>query len=84
MLKHNHIDDTKCSPTFPFTNEAFDLLIKAATLKTPRFLNKLCDALLRDLDDDTTFDIKKEGEIRREVLEEKLPPLLGRLDEETV
>ena len=82
LLKHNRIEDTKCSPTFPFANDAFDLLIKAATLKTPRFLNKLCDALLRDLEDTPTFDIKKEGDIRHEVLEEKLPPLLARLAED--
>ena len=84
LLKHNRIEDTKCSPTFPFTNDAFDLLIKTATLKTPRFLNKLCDGLLRDVQNDPAFDIEKEGEILLGVLEDKLPPLLARLDEEAV
>ena len=84
LLKHNRIEGTKCSPIFPFSNDAFDLLIKAATLKTPRFLNKLCDGLLRDLQNDPTFEIEKEGEIRLGLLEEKLPSLLERLDEEAV
>ncbi len=84
LLSHNCIKDTEYHPTFPFTNDAFGLLIESATLKTPRFLNKLCDTLLRDLQNDPAFDIEKDGEIRREVLEEKLPPLLSILEGEAV
>ena len=76
LLEHNRTEGAECSQTFPFANDAFDLLTKSATSRTPRFLNKLCDTLLRDLDDDPTFDIKKKGEIRLEVLKEKLPELL--------
>lgn len=82
LLKHNRVDDTPCSPTFPFSNDAFDLLIESVTSKTPRFLNKLCDSLLRGLKNDSTFDIKKTPEIHREVLEERLPEILARLEEE--
>ena len=84
LLKHNRIEDTKFPPTFPFTDDAFASLIKVATSKTPRFLNKLCDDLLRDLQNDPTFEIEKEGEIRLGILEEKLPSLLERLAEEAV
>ncbi len=82
LLESNRID-SNCSPTFPFTNDAFDFLIKSVASKTPRFLNKLCDTLLRDLKDDSTFDIKKTPEIQRGVLEERLPQLLARLEEES-
>ncbi len=84
LLKHNRIEDTKCSPTFPFADDAFGSLIKVAASKTPRFLNRLCDDLLRDVQNDPTFDIEKEGEILLGVLEDKLPSLLERLDEEAV
>ena len=83
LLKHNRAEDTPCSPTFPFSNDAFDLLTESVTSKTPRFLNKLCDPLLRDLKDDSAFDIKKTPEIQREVLEERLPGILARLEEES-
>lgn len=83
LLKHNRVEDTPCSPTFPFSNDAFDLLIKSAISRTPRFFNKLCDTLLRDLKDDSTFDIRKTPEIQRGVLEERLPRLLARLEEES-
>ena len=82
LLKYNRIDGN-CSPTFPFTNDAFDFLTKSVPSKTPRFLNKLCDTLLRDLKDDSTLDIKKTPEIQRKVLEERLPRLLTRLEEES-
>lgn len=83
LFKHNRIEDKKHSPTFPFANDAFNLLIKSAALKTPRFVNKLCDDLLRGLQSDAKFDIEKEDEIQIAVLENKLLPLLTRLDEET-
>lgn len=79
LLNHNRIKAC-ASSTFPFANDAFDLLIESAASKTPRFLNKLCDSLLRDLEDDHTLDIEKEGEIQRRILEEKLPPLLTSLE----
>ena len=48
LLKYNRLDQRRGSPTFPFSKEAFDLLIQSAAARTPRFLNKLCDMLLRE------------------------------------
>ena len=82
LLKYNRID-SDCLPTFPFTNDAFDFLTKSVSSKTPCFLNRLCNTLLRDLKDDSAFDMKKTPEIQREILEEKLPRLLARVEEES-
>ena len=83
LLNHNRIDNN-CPPTFPFANDAFDFFIKSATStsKTPRFLIKLCDTLLRDLDNDYEFD--KISGIQRGILEERLPRLLAMLEEEKI
>lgn len=81
LLKYHRVDDRKCSPTFPFANDAFDLLIESAASKTPRFLNKLCDALLRDLQNDPTFELKTGREIPRQIVEERIPRLLALLEE---
>ncbi len=81
LLKHNRLDQRKCSQTFPFSKEAFDLLIQSAATRTPRFLNKLCDMLLRDLQAVNTPGPGGRQEISREAVEEKLPNILTLIEE---
>jgi hypothetical protein len=70
------------SSTFPFCEDAFTLLVESAASKTPRFLNKLCDVLLRE------FESASEGELglRRtgipmSLVEKRLPSVLASLEE---
>jgi hypothetical protein len=81
LFKFNRVDAKKCSPTFPFSEDAFKLLIESAASRTPRFLNKLCDMLLRELEHDPGFDNGKRREISREIVEERLPRILNLLEE---
>lgn len=81
LLKHNRLDERKCSPTFPFSEEAFELLTESSASKTPRFMNKLCDKLLREVKEEWATMPRKQREIPKEVVEEKLPSLLSLLEE---
>lgn len=80
-LSYNRLDKRKLSPTFPFSSDAFELVIDTAAFKTPRFLNKLCDQILRDTYPEWARASTKPSEISRAALEKKLPSILGLLEE---
>ncbi|MEK6283368.1 MAG: hypothetical protein AABN95_23685 [Acidobacteriota bacterium] len=80
-FSHNRLDKRRVSPTYPFSSDAFELLIDAAALKTPRFLNKLCDQILRETYPEWARASTKPSEISRAALEKKLPSILGLLEE---
>jgi len=81
LFKANRLDKKSCPPTFPFLEDAFKLLIESAVSKTPRFLNKLCDMLLRDIQSLPGADkIIKHG-ISREIVEKKIPQILSLLED---
>ena len=81
LFKFNRMDARKCSPTFPFSEDAFELLIGSAASRTPRFLNKLCDMLLREVENNYRAEFDKRREITRETVEECLPRILNLLEE---
>ena len=81
LLKHQRLDARACPATFPFSQEAFDLLIKSAATRTPRFLNKLCDMLLRSVRASTNPTAEVRQEVSREAVERKLPEILALLEE---
>ena len=68
--------------TFPFREDAFASLLDAAAGRTPRFLNKLCDALLRDIVDAADVDTAlRDGGITVQTLTEMLPRITAQLEE---
>jgi hypothetical protein len=81
LFEANRLDKRRCPPKFPFSEDAFELLIESAVSKTPRFLNKLCDMLLRELHDLPSDDMKNHQEISRKVLGKRLPQILSLLEE---
>jgi hypothetical protein len=81
LFRYNRLDEKKTSPTFPFSEEAFELLTEASASKTPRFMNKLCDKLLREVKEEWATAPRKQREITKETVEEKLPRLLSSLEE---
>ncbi len=82
LFAANRLQEQTPSTTFPFTEDAFGVLIEAAVSKTPKFLNKLCDMLLRDCEklSDDQLDLHSGG-ISRRLVEEKLPESLALLEE---
>lgn len=82
LFKANRLEDHTSSMTFPFSEDSFKLLVETAVSKTPRFLNKLCDMLLRELQglSDSALDLHRNG-IPVNLLEKKLPDILGLLEE---
>ena len=81
LFKFNRVDNRGCSVTFPFSPEAFELLAECAVSKTPRFLNKLCDMLLRDFHDNPNLDLTNGREISRDIVQQRLPGVLNLLEE---
>ncbi len=81
LLSFNRLEDRRVSPTFPFSADAFDLIIQTSVSKTPRFLNKLCDMVLREIQVEWARAPNKRREISADVLEAKLPQVLELLDE---
>src|SRR5207247_6239172 len=82
LFRANRLREPAESVTHPFSEEAFNLLVEAAVSKTPRFLNKLCDMLLRDLQplSDQNLRLRDEG-IPVAPVEERLPHTLNLLEE---
>jgi hypothetical protein len=81
LLKANRLEKLENKPsTFPFSIEAFKLLIESDYVKTPRDLNKLCDSILRDLANRPGTCIEKQGEISKECLIDILPQILSLLE----
>lgn len=82
LFEANRLEQKKTSPTYPFSEEAFEMLIEAAVSKTPRFLNKVCDMLLRDFQtvSDAELELRKHG-IPRTLIEQRLPQVLSLLEE---
>lgn len=80
LLEANRLEK-KGSATFPFARDAFDLLIESSVSRTPRFLNTLCDMLLRDVQQEWGNRSRPNREISRELLAEKLPGLMALIEE---
>jgi len=82
LFKANRRNGKMSSKTFPLSEGAFTLLIESAVSKTPRFLNKLCDMLLRDLEhmSDDQLELRKDG-ISAALVADKLPHILSLLEE---
>jgi hypothetical protein len=82
LFKANRLREPATSVTYPFSEDAFTLLVEAAVSKTPRFLNKLCDMLLRDLQEmsDEVLRLRQDG-IPAALIEERLPQTLNLLEE---
>lgn len=82
LFKANRLREPGTSVTYPFSEDAFSLLVEAAVSKTPRFLNKLCDMLLRDLQgmSDGELRLRRDG-IPAALIEERLPQTLNLLEE---
>lgn len=49
LLKDNRINAAAYEETYPFDTEAFDVIVAAGIGHTPRFINKVCDSVLRQL-----------------------------------
>ncbi len=82
LLKENRLEERKKAPlTSPFSESAFNLLIESTASRTPRFLNKLCDTLLRDLINEPDASFEKQGEISRELVVQRLPRILDLIEE---
>lgn len=82
LLKANRLSQAIPSKTFPFSDEAFRLVVDASVSRTPRFLNKLCDRLLRDLEDmpEGTVGLTKRG-IPEKLIADRLPEALSQIEE---
>jgi len=81
LFRFYRLDERPCSPTFPFSPEAFALLVESSVAKTPRFLNKLCDMILREINRDSELDLADGRTISQATVAAKLPQLLGLLEE---
>ena len=81
LFLFNRLSNAPCPPSFPFGPDAFGLLVESAVSKTPRFLNKLCDMLLREIQRDTGLDVSVERMISQETVRAKLPQILSLLEE---
>lgn len=81
LFHFNRLDDRACSATFPFSEEAFALLAESSVSKTPRFLNKLCDMLLRAMQLDAELDLTGGRTISHATVGAKLPQVLSLLEE---
>jgi hypothetical protein len=49
LLNDNRIAVTDCPPTHPFDPDSFEAIVAAGIGHTPRFINKVCDSVLRQL-----------------------------------
>ena len=72
LLAANRITQPGSCPTFPFAADAFELIVNAAASKTPRFLNKVCDTLLRGLASSGDLVAVPAAGIQRSVIESRL------------
>jgi hypothetical protein len=82
LFRANRLRECSPSATYPFSDEAFTLLVDSAVSRTPRFLNKLCDMLLRDLQGLPDVELGLSGAgIPVSLVEERLPHVLNLLEE---
>lgn len=79
LLADNRVDDGEYADTHPFDEAAFEIITAACATHTPRYINKLCDGILRELAEQTT---KKDGTILVSAtdVENLLPTVASRLD----
>ena len=81
LLAYNRLGANGCPATFPFSAGAFDRLVQACISKTPRFMNKLCDSLLRQVLADFQREVRPGEVIPDSTIQACLPKLLALLED---
>jgi hypothetical protein len=81
LLAYNRLRTTGGPETFPFSANAFDRLVQSSVSKTPRFMNKLCDSLLRKVLSHFPNDMKPGEAFPDAVVDQALPGLLDLLED---
>ncbi|HUU00983.1 MAG TPA: hypothetical protein VM425_06045 [Myxococcota bacterium] len=79
LLADNRTDGEKYSKTHPFDAAAFKMITEACATHTPRYINGLCDMLLRKLCESPAPKGDKVM-VTREMIEDILPKLASQLE----
>jgi hypothetical protein len=81
LLAYNRLNPDGYPETFPFSTEAVDRLVQASVSKTPRFMNKLCDSLLRKILMKCGTDLQAGEVIPDSIIRDRLPEVLTLLED---
>jgi hypothetical protein len=81
LLAYNRLNPDGYPEAFPFSAESVDRLVQASVSKTPRFMNKLCDSLLRKILTECGTDLQAGEVIPDAIIRDRLPEVLALLED---
>lgn len=82
LLTSNRLDSKEKNRYYPFTRNSFETLISAAVDNTPRYLNKICDNILKRIScKNKEYKIDKRNLIGNHIIEKELPSILEYLEQ---
>ena len=67
--------------TYPFDSKAFQMVVKACISHTPRYINKFCDKLLRQIVDDPGIVGKNKPVVTSELVEKYIASTIEDMEE---
>ncbi len=81
LLSNNRIrKNQETDKYYPFMKDSFEMIIDSAVGRTPRYLNKLCSNLLKNIAAEAKYNFKEGKRIEISVIQKELPSILAYLD----
>ncbi len=64
---------------YPFVKDSFEMIIESTVGRTPRYLNKLCSVLLKNIAAEEKYNFKEGNRIDAGMVQKELPAILAYL-----